>query len=104
MEILKKISIPDKERKIIAHLHWNQKAVIRCESETTKEIEIEKGVWQGCALSPALLNVYLEAIFKVALIGEDGVEIGEKRISNIHFVDDTVLISDSMGGQQNILQ
>ena len=44
MEILKKISIPDKVRRIIAHLYWNQKVVLRYESEITEEIEIKKGV------------------------------------------------------------
>ena len=34
---------------------------------------------------------------------EDGMEVGEKRISNICYADSTVLILDSLGGLQNML-
>ena len=47
-------------------------------------------------------SIYSEAIFKKALTREDGVEIEEKCISNIHYADNTVLISDSLGGLQNM--
>ena len=34
---------------------------------------------------------------------KDEVEIREKRISNIRYADNTALISDSLGGLQNML-
>ena len=72
--------------------------MVRCKGETTKEIEIRKGVRQGCVLSPVLFNLCSETSFKEALTKQDGVEIGDQHISNVCYADDTVLISDSLGG------
>jgi len=33
---MKKANIPDQERRIIANLYWNQKAVVRTRSDTEK--------------------------------------------------------------------
>ncbi len=63
MEILKRIGIPDKERRILVHLYWNQKAVVSSKGETTKEIEIKKGWRQGCVLIPGTLQYILRNNF-----------------------------------------
>ena len=54
-------------------------------------------------MSPLLFNVYSEDIFKQALRVENGIKVGETRVSNIRYTDDTVLISDSVDGFQSIL-
>lgn len=66
------------------------------ENAKSEEVEIKKGVRQGCVLSVLLFSVYSEAIFKSALKEEDGVKVGKIRIFSIR------LISDSGNGLQNI--
>jgi hypothetical protein len=50
-EILKKIGVKYKDRRIIHSLYKNQMAVVKC-GRIEKEAQIKKGVRQGCSLSP----------------------------------------------------
>ena len=52
---------------------------------------IEKGVQQGCLLSPCLSNLYAEHIKRN--VGPDelqtGIKIGVRNINNLRYADDT---------------
>lgn len=48
-----------KERTLIRKLYQNQKVIVRLGNEITEEIEIVKGVSQGCRVSPTIVNTYL---------------------------------------------
>ena len=56
--------------------------------------QIEKGVPQGCILSPCLFNLYAEYIMQNA--GQDeaqaGIKIAEININNLIYTDDTTLM------------
>lgn len=67
MSILEKIGINVHIRRFIQNLYWNQTAVVRSENVESEGISIEKGVRQGCILSPTLFNLYSEAIFQQAI-------------------------------------
>lgn len=54
-----------------------------------------------CSIIP-LYNVYPENIFNEALTKDNGVKVGDKHILNIHYVNDTRLILDSLGGLHKI--
>ena len=60
----------------------------------TSELEIKKGVRQGCVLSPNLFNLYTENIFREV---EDmkGINIGGVNINNLRYADDKVLLAES---------
>ncbi|CAH2210137.1 jg20466 [Pararge aegeria aegeria] len=86
------------------NLYWNQSANIRVNRNLSSYIEIERGVIQGCILSPLLFNLYAEAIFSEALDNIlDGISINGKTLNNIRYADDTILIADSLEGLQNIV-
>ncbi|XP_044742375.1 uncharacterized protein LOC123304878 [Chrysoperla carnea] len=62
----------------------------------TKNIRIEKGVRQGCVLSPIFFNVYAEYIINEAIEKLDiGVKFNGVRVNNLRYADDTVLLSSS---------
>ena len=56
--------------------------MMRTEKGLTSEFNIEKGVRQGCVLSPSLFNLYTEMIFRLHIIKEDGVSIGVESNNN----------------------
>ena len=63
---------------------------------TTDWFKIEKGVRQGCILSPCLFNFYAEYnIWNVRLDeAQAGIKISGRNINNLRYVDDTTLIAE----------
>uniref|UniRef100_A0A8D9AT98 Craniofacial development protein 2 n=1 Tax=Cacopsylla melanoneura TaxID=428564 RepID=A0A8D9AT98_9HEMI len=104
MEILKTCGIDEKDQRIIRNLYWDQNATIRVGEEKTDAINIQRGVRQGCILSPLLFNLYSERIFEEALEdAEEGLPINGTRLNNIRYADDTIVFSDSQEGLQNLV-
>ena len=58
---------------------------------------IEKGVRQGCLLSPCLFKLYAEYIMRNAGLDElqAGIKIGGRNINNLRYADDTTLMAES---------
>lgn len=96
LEILKASGIDDKDIRIIGNLYWHQRAAVKIEEHFTDDIEIKRGVRQGCILSPLLFNLYSEEIFNEALVESmAGVIINGKNINNIRYADNTLLIANT---------
>ena len=59
--------------------------------------QIEKGVRQGCILSPCLFNFYAEYIMRNAGLEEAQAEIriAGRNINNLRYADDTTLMAES---------
>jgi len=59
-KILKEMGIPDHLTCILRNLYAGQEATVRTGHGTIDRFQIEKGVYQGCILSPCLFNlIYL---------------------------------------------
>ena len=60
-------------------------------------LKTEKGVHQGCILSPCLFNLYAEYIIRNAVLDEAqaGVKIAGRNINNLRYADDTTLMAES---------
>ena len=68
------------------------------ESDTEQwTVSIEKGVRQGCILSPCLFNFYAEYIMWNDGLDEAqaGIKISGRNINNLRYADDTTLIVES---------
>ena len=61
-KILQEMGIPDHLTCLLRNLCAGQEATIRTRQGTTDWFQIEKGVCQGCILSPCLFNLYAEYI------------------------------------------
>ena len=72
---------------------------------TTDWFQIEKGVSQGCILSPCLFNLYAEYIIRNAGLEESqaGIKIAGRNINNLRYADDTTLMAESEGELKSLL-
>ena len=97
-KILKEIGIPDHLICLLRNLYPGQEATIRTGHGTTDWFQIEKGVRQGCILSPAYLT-YAEYIMRNAGLDEvqAGVKITGWNINNLRYADDTTFMSENKG-------
>ena len=60
-------------------------------------LQIEKGVRQGCMLSPCLFNLYADYVMRNAGVDEAqvGIKIAGRNINNLRHADDTTLMAKS---------
>ena len=70
---------------LIWMMYSEQKAAVRITHGHTDWFDVEKGVRQGCILSPHLFNVYSEQIMRNAFVEDftGSVSIGGKKITNL---------------------
>ena len=63
---------------------------------TTDWFQIEKGVCQGCILSPCLFSLCAEYIMRNAGLDEAqaGIKIARRNINNLRYADDTTLMAE----------
>ena len=96
-EALREMGIPDHLTCLLRNLYAGHEATVRTLYGTTDWFRIEKGVQQGCLLSPCLFNVQAEHIMRNARLDElqDGIKIGRRNINNLRYVDDTTLMAES---------
>ena len=94
---LKQMGIPEHLQELIRSLYENQEATVRTAFGNTDWFEIEKGVQQGCILSPALFNLYAETIMSRCNLDKSpiGVKIGRRNINNLRYADHTSLFAES---------
>ena len=91
LTILKRIGIDGKDFRIVRNLYYEQKAAIK------------RSVRQGCVMSPDLFNLYSEFILKELQEAEEGIQVNSRRINNIRYADDTVLLASSEAGLQMLV-
>ena len=78
-------------------MYVGQEATVRNMNGQTDWFKIEKGIRQGCLLSPCLFNLYAEHIMRNARIDElkARIKIGGRSIKNLRYVDDNTLMAES---------
>ena len=100
MQVIKRIGIDWRERRLIRKLYMEQKVKERLDREETRSVQIGRGVRQGCCLSPILFNLYSECLTKDALDGLGDFNIGGQIIQTVKYADDLVL----MAKEETVLQ
>ena len=102
---LKEMGIPHHLTCPLRNLYVSQVAMVRTLYGTTDWFKIEKGVSQGCLLSPCLLNPYAEHIRRNPGMVElqARIKIGGRNISNLRYADDTSLMAESKEELKSLL-
>ena len=95
-EILEMV-IPGHLACLLRNLCAGQEATIRIGHGTTDWFHIEKGVHQGCIVSPCLFNLYAEYIMRNPRLDEAqaGIKIAGRNINNLRYADDTTLMAET---------
>ena len=96
-KILKEMGIPDQLTCLLRNLYADQEATVKTGHGSTDWFQIEKGVCQGCMLSPCLFNLYAEYIMRNAGLEEAqaGIKIARRNINKLRYADDTTLMAES---------
>ena len=94
---------------LIKSLYVGQESAVRIEGGISKWFEVQRGVRQGCILSPYLFNAYTEKIMRDVMSDErsdkfDGLKINGEVVADLRYADDTALLSDSKDGLETLLQ
>ena len=103
--ILQKMGIPDHLTCLLTNLYAGQEARGRTGHGTTDWFQIEKGVRQGCILSPCLFNLHAEYIMRNTGLDEAqaGIKIARININNLRYIDDTILMAESKKELKSLL-
>ena len=96
-KILKEMGIPDHLTCLLRNLYAGQEATVRTGHGTTDWFHTEKGVHQGCILSPSSFNLYAEYIMRNAGLeaAQAGIKIAGRNINNLRYADDPTLMAES---------
>ena len=102
---LQEMEIPDHLTCLLRNLYAGQEATVRTGHGTTGWFQIEKGVCQGCVLSPCLFNLHAEYIMRNAGLDESqgGIKIAGRNINNLRNADDTTLMAESKEELKSLL-
>ena len=87
--MLKDVGLDEKDQRIIYNLYHLQKGAIKLPNGLTEWTEINRGVRQGCVMSPEFFNLYSEHILRRLEESNDGVTINGVCINNIRYADDS---------------
>ena len=85
-KILQKMGIPDHLTCLLGNLYAGQEGTVRTGHGTTDWFQTEKGVHQGCILSPCLFSFYAEYIMRDA--GLEEAQAGIKIVGEISITSD----------------
>ena len=100
------MGIPDHLTCLLRNLYAGREATFGTQHGTTDCLQIEKGVFQGCILSPCLFNSYAEYIMQNSGLNEAQAEIkiSRRNINKFRYADDTALMAESGEELKNLLK
>ena len=92
-KILKEMGLPGHLTCLLRNLYADQEATFRPGHETMDRFQVQKGVRQGCILSPCLFNLYAEYIMRNARLdkAQAGIKIAGRNINNLRYADTTLM-------------
>ena len=91
------MGIPDHLTCLLRNLYAGQEATVRTGHGRKDWFQIEKGVRQGCILSPCLFNLYAEYIMRNTRLDEAQarIKMAGRNINILRYADNTTLMAES---------
>ena len=99
------MGIPDHLPCLLRNLYVGQVATVRTGLLTMGRVKIEKGVCQGCVLSPYLFNLYAEYIRQNSGLDDSqaGIKIARRNMRHLSYADDITLMRESTEELKSLL-
>ena len=100
---MSKIGIGGKTLELIKDIYRKTKCAVKSKNKLTSFFDYQKGVRQGCPLSPLLFNIYVNDLFETMNKGNDSdIFLDEKgnKINILMYADDLIILSESKEGLQ----
>jgi hypothetical protein len=99
------MGIPKHLVALIQSLYDNQRAAARWNGQLTGWFDVKIGTRQGCNISSTEYNLYGEDIMRRALEhSKCGVVSGGRKVNNLRYADDTILVTTQEDSMKNIFQ
>ena len=102
-KVLDKVGLSEKIVKIIRSMYEDTKAIYRLGTLETDWVRSERGVRQGCILSPTLFSLYTEELAVRIRRMNAGVKVGDDKSSILLYADDVVVMSETAEELQRLL-
>ena len=102
-KVLRKCGMSDKIVKIIESMYENTKAKYNLGDIETEWVCSNRGVRQGCILSPVLFALYTEELAIRVKERNLGMRIGNEKLSILMYADDIIIMSDTSEELQEML-
>ena len=102
MKHLKMLGLDEKDLRLLNNLYKEQLAAISINGKLSNWAQINRGVRQGCVLSPDLFSLYAEKIMR-KIVSTENIKFNGSPISNTRYADDTLPMADSTQGLQQLL-
>jgi hypothetical protein len=101
MDILKKIGVDWRDKRMISNLYTGQTATVRIADVYAEPSIVFRGVHQGCCLSLLLFTLYAEMMMVEEM--KEGVKLGGRLLKDVRFADVQGMVADSELGLQRLM-
>ena len=103
--VLRHYGIPIKYVYLFKSIHENSKCKVNVSGVLSDEFSVNSGVLQGNVLSPMMFLLLMDFIMRRTVMdGGEGLEwIGSRKVADLEYADDAVLISRTPQDLQNLL-
>ena len=93
--VLKKIGFPSKIYNIINSMYRNTKSKFTFGEIESDWVKVERGVRQGCVLSPLLFSIYTEELAARVRDSGLGIRVKDDRLGILLYADDVVILAEN---------
>lgn len=100
---LKDIGLCGRLYNALISLYKDVKSCVRINGLSTDFFDVKCGLKQGCLLSPLLFNIYINDLVHEMKHLDIGVDIDGEKVCILLYADDVILIADSEGELQTLL-
>ena len=94
LELLEHLGVDEKIVQVLKNIYTDNMVKFSLGDVTTKWMENNVGVRQGCIMSPTLFNLYIEELIVRVTKSGYGVRIGGKKLGCLAYADDLVLMAE----------
>ena len=99
-KILKEYGVDEGLVRALRGFYDGSKACVRVNSVMSDVFKIERGVRQGCVMSPWLFNIFMDKCMKETCKGMKGVMFGNVNLRVLLYADDAVVFAESASDLQ----